>query len=124
MLNDPQIRLLDGELYACDPPPRFQWMRENAPVYWDAHGEVWGVTRYDDVTFVGKNPKLFSSSQGIRPDAPSFPYMINLDNPMHHRRRSLVSKGFTNQAVGEREPRIRQICVDLMQRAERRGRFD
>ena len=35
------IRLTDGTFYGADPHPPLRWMRENAPVYWDAAGEVW-----------------------------------------------------------------------------------
>ena len=37
------IRLLDGHFYAAGPHPSFTWMREHAPVYWDAEGKVWGA---------------------------------------------------------------------------------
>jgi len=30
------IRLTDGTFYGADPHPHLRWMRENAPVYWDA----------------------------------------------------------------------------------------
>src|SRR5664279_3823923 len=60
----------------------------------------------------------------MRPDAPSLPYMINLDDPLHKQRRALVNKGFTPRRIAEREPRIRAVCVDLIERAKARGRFD
>jgi cytochrome P450 family 142 subfamily A polypeptide 1 len=50
--------------------------------------------------------------------------MIDTDGAQHRRRRSLVSKGFTPRRVAEREPRIRQICIDLIERARERRRFD
>ena len=118
------IRLLDGEFYAGDPHAHFAWMRENAPVYWDEAGQVWGISLYDDVMAISRSPQVFSNREGIRPDAPSMPYMINLDDPDHKRRRNLVNKGFTVRRVGHREPRIREICVDLIEKAKRRGRFD
>jgi len=120
----PNIRLLDGEFYAHDPHPHFAWMRANAPVYWDPSGEVWGITRYDDLMTVSKNPETFSNSAGIRPDSPSFPYMINLDDPAHKRRRNLVNKGFTVRRVRDREARIRQISRDLVAKAKAKGRVD
>jgi cytochrome P450 family 142 subfamily A polypeptide 1 len=52
------------------------------------------------------------------------PYMINLDDPEHKHRRSLVNAGFTPRRVAQREPRIREICVDLIERARARRRFD
>ncbi|MBI1817295.1 MAG: cytochrome P450 [Deltaproteobacteria bacterium] len=99
-------------------------MREHAPVYWDEAGQVWGIASYADVMTVSKDPPTFCSSQGMRPDTPSMPYMVNLDDPLHRQRRALVNKGFTVRRVAEREPRLREICVDLIERAKARGCFD
>ncbi len=46
------IDLLDGGFYVSDPYPTYAWMREHAPLYWDATNELWGVSRYDDVVEV------------------------------------------------------------------------
>jgi len=51
-------------------------------------------------------------------------YMIDMDDPDHRKRRALVNKGFTPRRVQEREARIREIAVDLVERAKARGRFD
>jgi cytochrome P450 family 142 subfamily A polypeptide 1 len=120
----PEIRLLDGDFYASDPHPHFAWMRENAPVYWDEAGQVWGVTRYADLMAVARDPETFSSRGGIRADSPAMPYMIDLDDPEHKKRRNLVNRGFTVRRVQEHEPRLREICVELIERARERGRFD
>ena len=31
---------------------------------------------------VSKDPETFCNGQGMRPDAPSMPFMINLDDPL------------------------------------------
>ena len=119
-----EIRLTDGAFYAGDPHRSFQWMREHAPVYWDASGQVWGVARYADVVAISKDPQTFSNAAGMRPDQPPLPNMINLDDPAHKNRRGLVSRGFTPRRVAEHEPRIRDISVELIERAKAQGRFD
>lgn len=121
---NPEVRLTDGEFYAEDPHPRLKWIRENAPVYWDEGGAIWGISLYDDVMAVSRDPATFSNSGGIRPDAPDLPYLIGMDDPEHKRRRGLVNKGFTLRRVGDREARIREICVDLIERNRQRGAFD
>jgi cholest-4-en-3-one 26-monooxygenase len=121
---NPNVRLSDGRFFADDPHPHFRWMREHAPVYRDEVGGVWGVALYDDVMAVSKDPLTFSNGTGSRPDFGPMPYMIDRDDPEHKRRRNLVNKGFTVRRVAEREPRIRSICVDLIERARARGRFD
>jgi hypothetical protein len=37
-------------------------MRDNAPVYWDATNELWGITRYDDIVDVERRKDVFISS--------------------------------------------------------------
>jgi cytochrome P450 family 142 subfamily A polypeptide 1 len=93
-------------------------------VFWDEAGSVWGVGRYDDVMAVSRDPATFCNSGGNRPDAIAFPFMINTDDPLHRKRRGLVNKGFTVRRVQERTPRIRAICVDLLEKARARGEFD
>ena len=92
---NPEIHLLDGRFYAGDAHRHFDWMRINAPAYWDDVSRLWGITRYADVMEISKRSEIFCSSGSSRPDAPPLPSMINLDDPAHRQRRSLVSKGFT-----------------------------
>ncbi len=77
------VRLTDGAFYADDPHPHFQWLRENAPVYWDETGQVWGITLYEDVYALSKDNKTWLNSGGIRPDQPRMPQMIDMDDPEH-----------------------------------------
>lgn len=121
---NPAIRLLDGRFYADDPHPHYRWMREHAPVYWDDDAGIWGVARHADVQHASKHPERFASDQGSRPDAPSIPSMINLDDPLHRRRRELVNRGFTPRRVKEHEPFVRRVCRDLIARVKERETFD
>ncbi|MCZ6785481.1 MAG: cytochrome P450 [Proteobacteria bacterium] len=122
--QNPDVQLLDGDFYARGPHPTFDWMRAHAPVYWDAAGQVWGVTRHADVMRVSKDPETFCSRFGSRPDSPQIPSMINLDDPQHRRRRNLVNRGFTPRRVEDHAIQIREVCVDLVERARERGSFD
>src|SRR5262249_14830216 len=107
-----------------DPHRHFAWMRAHAPVYWDPTGELWGITLHEDVLRVSREPEVFCSRLSSRPDAPALSSMINLDDPEHRRRRSLVNKGFTPRRVAEHEPRIRAICRELIDRVAARGAGD
>jgi cholest-4-en-3-one 26-monooxygenase len=124
MTARPDIRLLDGEFWAREPYQELAWMREHEPVFWDEAGQVWAVTRYDDVLAVSRDTATFCNSGGNRPDAPAFPFMINTDDPLHRKRRNLVNKGFTVRRVLERAPRIRQLSADLIDKAAALGEFD
>jgi cytochrome P450 family 142 subfamily A polypeptide 1 len=123
-LINPAVRLTDGAFYGNDPHEGLRWMRENAPVYWDEAGQVWGITLYEDVFALSKDNQTWRSSGGIRPDQPAMPQMIDMDDPDHKKRRALVSKGFTPRQTAERERRVREISIDLIERAQARGEFD
>ncbi len=119
------IDLLDGDFYASNPYPTYAWMRDNAPLYWDATNELWGVSRYEDVLDVEKRKDVFISSDqqkgGYRPNIPADPAMIGLDDPLHHKRRGLVSRRFTPRAVSEREEHVRVTVGRLFDAVEAKG---
>jgi cytochrome P450 family 142 subfamily A polypeptide 1 len=118
------IDLLDGHWYATEPHDDWTWMREHAPVYYDANSDVWAITKYDDVLAIEKDAKGFSSYKAPRPHGEPLPMMISMDNPLHQRRRSLVYHGFTPKRVAEHEVRIRAICNEIVDRVCERGECD
>ncbi|HXQ62127.1 MAG TPA: cytochrome P450 [Acidimicrobiales bacterium] len=119
----PHIELMSGTFYTEDPYRAFAWMRRHAPAYYDERGDIWGVTRYADVRAIGQDPQTFSSAQGSRPNTP-LPYMIDMDAPEHRRRRRLVSAGFTPEAVRIRQPRVRQVCDEIIDAVCEKGSCD
>jgi cytochrome P450 family 142 subfamily A polypeptide 1 len=112
------IDLLDGDFYVGDPYSAYRWMRESAPVYWDATNELWGVSRYDDIVDVERRKDVFVNSDqakgGYRPNIPADPAIIGLDDPLHHQRRNLVSRRFTPRAVTAREDHVRATVRGLV----------
>ena len=124
--TNPNVRLLDRFFY-LDPHPHFRWLREHAPVYWDetADGGLWGVAGYDDVMSVSRQPELFCSGKSSRPERDSWiPSMINLDDPLHKRRRNLVNRGFTPKRVDAHEPMLRKLTTELLDAVSPKGRCD
>jgi cytochrome P450 family 142 subfamily A polypeptide 1 len=118
------IDLLDGRWYAREPHDLWEWMRRNAPVYYDERRDVWGITRYADVLAIEKDPKTFSSKRSPRPHGAGLPMMISMDDPLHTRRRRLVYHGFTPKRVRDKEPVIREICTRIIDRVCERGECD
>ncbi len=119
-----RIALCDGTFYGGDPFPAFAWMREHAPAYFDEESGVWGISRYDDVKEISKDPETFSSAGGIRPDSDALPMMIDFDAPEHVRRRRLVSEGFTPVRIRESEAAIRAICDEIIDGVCETGKAD
>jgi cytochrome P450 family 142 subfamily A polypeptide 1 len=118
------IDLLSGQWYAQQPYEQWAWMREHAPVYWDAKNEVWGITRYHDVLAIEKDAPAFNSHKSPRPHGHPLPMMISMDDPAHTRRRKLVNKGFTPRRVREHEQTIRQICRSIIDNVAPKGECD
>jgi cytochrome P450 family 142 subfamily A polypeptide 1 len=119
------IDLLDGDFYVNDPYAAYRWMRESAPVYWDAANELWGVSRYDDIVDIERRKDVFVNSDrnkgGYRPNIPADPAIIGLDDPLHHQRRNLVSRRFTPRAVTAREDHVRSTVKRLVDAVEAKG---
>ena len=118
----PEIRLLDPDFYR-DPEPLYAWMREEAPVYWDDHTGIWGITRYADIMQVARDYRTFCSGQGSRPET-NAPQMINTDPPEHNLRRGIVRAGFTPRRVEAHEPYLRSKVAELIDAAAARGDCD
>jgi cholest-4-en-3-one 26-monooxygenase len=122
------IHLLDRFFY-LDPHPRFAWMRDHAPAYFepdvDSLGGIWGLTRHADIMHASKHPELFSSAKSSRPEPGSWiPSMINLDDPLHKRRRNLVNRGFTVRRVADHEVKLHALCDELIDAVSERGECD
>jgi cytochrome P450 family 142 subfamily A polypeptide 1 len=119
------IDLLDGEWYAAGPYESYAWMREHAPLYWDAGNELWAVSRRDDIVEIEKRKDVFISSDqvkgGYRPNMPADGAIIGLDDPQHSARRNLISRRFTPKAVTSWEKEIREKVTALLDAVEAHG---
>ena len=119
-----RARFADGDFYANNPHEVYEHLRRDAPVHRDPVSGLWGISTYDLVDFASTHPKIFSSAQGSRPFTGQINHMIDMDNPAHLKRRSLVSKGFTPKRIAEHEPRLRQIVNDIIDTICERGSAD
>src|SRR5438309_616795 len=119
------VDLLDGDLYANGAYETYAWLRENAPVYWDPINELWGISRYDDIVEIEKRNDVFVNSDqakgGYRPNIPADNAIIGLDDPIHHKRRNLVSRRFTPKAVNQWQDDIRGKVNSLLDAVEASG---
>lgn len=119
------IDLLDGDMYATDPWSVYAWLREHSPAHYDAANNLWGISRHADISAIERDPKLWTSTGGYRPQLPSDPSMIGMDDPEHAERRRLVYKRFTPRYVHERyADRIRAVVTEQIDQALEQGTVD
>lgn len=120
----PDVDLTDGTFYA-DGGAReaYRWMRANEPVFRDRNGLA-AATTHQAVLDAERNPEIFSSTGGIRPETPGMPYMIDMDDPSHLLRRKLVNAGFTRKRVMDKVPSIGTLCDTLIDSVCERGECD
>ena len=102
-----------------DPYPVWARLRDEAPLYHNEKLGFYALSRYDDVLDGLLDSETFVSSHGITmemisPEPLGIPMMIMMDPPQHTRLRKLVSRAFTPMRVAQLEPRIRQVCADLL----------
>ncbi len=145
------MKLRPGAIDLCDPdvfvehggPPHeyLTLLRREAPVHWNPpprtpktqapvrHG-FHVLSRHEDVKYVSRTPKLFSSHSGApflwdieeANDLASVQtQMIAMDPPSHVKYRRLVQSGFTPKMVGRIEPAIRSEAARIVTRVAGRG---
>jgi len=117
------IDLMDPKTHN-DPWEMYDWLRENAPMYWDPINELWGVSSYDGIVECARQPKVFTSEDGNLPKMPPDPSFINLDGRKHHERRKLIHHYFTPKAVRKMTEEIRVAVDKLLDRVIERGECD
>ncbi len=102
-----------------NPYPIWQRMRDEAPVYRNDDLDFWAFSRFADVEAAHKDPRTFCSSHGtvlelMGPEPMATGQMIFLDPPAHTSLRSLVSRAFTPRRIDGLQPRIRELCAELL----------
>jgi cholest-4-en-3-one 26-monooxygenase len=130
------INLLDRDTFARGVPHEWlTYLRQNRPLY--RHPEprgpgFWVVTKYADVRAISRDPATFSSNP-VSPleelDSPAAgdlgaPVLIIMDPPEHTRYRRLVNRGFTPRTTKMLEPHVRELAVDIIERAIAKGSSD
>jgi cytochrome P450 family 142 subfamily A polypeptide 1 len=113
---DPRFRELDLLSPAAhrDPWEMYDNVRENDPIYWDPHNEIWFAFRHEDVLELSKNPEVFTSTAGNRPKLPPDASMLHQDGEQHAKQRSLIAKGFTPRAIRDYVPKCDGIVEELV----------
>ena len=123
------ISFVDPEVQQC-PFWAYDKLRREQPVYVDPKTGNYVLTRYEDIRKVALNPKLFSNRTGLVQNREGgsevarrmfeengwlpLDTLVSNDPPTHKIYRSLVDKAFTPTKIIALEPRIAEICEQLI----------
>lgn len=116
--------------YFVDPYPIYRHLRDEQPVYRNEALGFFALSRFRDVLAASIDHASFTSTRGVmiqespRELVEAVPMMIMMDPPRQTRLRKLISKVFTPKAIGELEPRIRELARRLLDPLAERGSCD
>lgn len=128
--------MIDPDTYADGMPyDELKAIRESGPIHWmddPREGQVpyWLVTGRDEIDFISKKPKLFSSAEkSVHADELTQEeiegihrqMIINVDPPEHMRYRRLLRSAFTPAAVDSYAPRFREHAKNIIDAVADRG---
>jgi cytochrome P450 family 142 subfamily A polypeptide 1 len=116
-------KLVDRALYTGDMHSFFAALRAEEPVYCDDEG-TWGLTLHADVRWAERQPTLFSSAKGSRPNTEPQPSMIDSDDPWHAAQRRLVAQGFTQRQMAAYEGHVVAVARELVDAVADEGGCD
>jgi len=86
----------------ADPFPYYEILREQYPCYWSDSGNLWILSRYDDIVQATRDWETFSSSQGNMIDelpGRAGATLGTTDPPRHDRLRALSQAAFARKNV-------------------------
>ena len=95
------------------------------PLRPDAREPFWAVTKYDDIVWLSKQPKLFlnaprlavfpdEEAAGPSPPEEEPPHLLTMDPPTHHQYRRLISSRFTPCALRAMRHDIEEIARGIL----------
>jgi len=130
--TDPSAREFDpySDEFFENPYDTYQWMRDEAPVYYSKRWDFYALSRYEDVLAAHRDWQSFSSAYGVTLDALSLRQrfdtnmMIIMDPPDHDRLRMLVRQVFARAAVANLEPLVTEVVTAYADKLSGRTEFD
>ncbi|MBV1879507.1 MAG: cytochrome P450 [Pseudomonadales bacterium] len=116
--------------FQANPYPYYSEMRSEAAAVRVDPGNMWAVTRFEDVDKVLRNPDIFSSARSTDdPDnlfekAFGGQVIIGTDNPAHKRVRSIMQKRFRPKQLSKMQDRVEEITKNLLAEVRDQAAFD
>lgn len=126
--------LTSHDTFLNGPPHNtFARLRRDDPMHWTEWSQgqpFWSVTRHADILALNIQTDLLSSARGIRMEDQTYEEYLarrtfqETDAPEHMQVRVKVAKAFSRNVVAGFEQAIRDLCVEILDKAEEQGEFD
>jgi cytochrome P450 len=116
---------LQSPSFHINPYPKLNDLRENTPVCRIGPGELWAISRFEDVQKALRHSDIFTSRrkmgllkpQWLKPQCQRDLYLLTMDPPEYTSHRKLIDKPFTAASVRSLVPvmekTIRHLIEDL-----------
>jgi cytochrome P450 len=111
----------------ADPFPYYEVLRERHPCYWSESGNLWILSRYDDIVQAARDWETFSSSQGNMIDelpGRAGATLGTTDPPRHDRLRALSQAAFTRKTSEQLVAPTLHIADRALERIRERREFE
>src|SRR5580765_3411453 len=131
LARDFDLRRLPPDFYE-NPFPYYAALRQHQPLK-TLPGGGYLLTRYRDVEYVYKNPKLFSSDKKVefKPkfgDSPLYEHhttsLVFNDPPLHTRVRRLIMGAVNQRAIARMEEQVTRLVDSLLDGMAQKGKVD
>jgi cytochrome P450 len=125
------VRLEDTSFYWDNPYPVLRRLRREEPAFYYEPMDMWVVSRYEDIRYVGRTPEIFSNHAGLffsdfryaetggitkslffHADAENIGLM---GPPRHNEVRKIAGAAFTPRILADMRERIRKVVRDLLE---------
>ena len=98
-----------------NPYPHYKRWREEDPIWWAEDIKGWVLSRYDDVRFILKDAKTFSSNSMGEMDQQAMALPLLTDDPPRHTQlRAIVNKAFTSSTLKDMEVEVASLVDELL----------
>lgn len=111
----------------ADPFPRYAILREQYPCYWSESGQLWILSRYDDIVNAAQDWETFSSTEGNMIDelpGRAGATLGSTDPPRHDRLRALSQAAFLRRNLEYMVKPAIEIADRALDRILDQGEFD
>ncbi|MDX6742745.1 cytochrome P450 [Actinocorallia sp. A-T 12471] len=126
---DPCLVDILDPAFQRDPYPYYARLRAEAPVHRLDRPKLWLLSRHADVAWALREPRLFSSADGVAfSPGGGTGSLVGTDDPDHGRLRRVLSRQFTPRGISVLEDQVGavvgELVAALVARTETRPEFD